>query len=114
MNGISRRFAISPVRISWRIFPGSASRKSSLSSACRRARYLSVPLAIFGCSESAMSDVQIESRPNGHEYHGIPAYGTRPSFVFVHMRRRSADARSSSELRLSLDVKKRVVSLSQP
>ncbi len=62
--GISPTAASSPVRSSWRILPGWASRQSSSSVACRRARTDSVSRAICGRMDSIWMAVMIESRPN--------------------------------------------------
>ena len=69
------RAAISPLRISCRILPGSASCASAWVVAWVAARNSSTPRAMSGDAHSVSSAVMIPSRPNGVLNHGMPAYG---------------------------------------
>ena len=75
------------------ILPGSASRSVSSASAWCAARKRSTPRASDGSIHSVSSATISESRPNGVQNHGTPAYGIGPCAVGTVSIARSAAER---------------------
>ena len=75
------------------ILPGSASRSGSSASAWCAARNRSTPRASAGSIQSVWSATISESRPNGVQNHGMPAYGSGPCAVGTVSIARSAAER---------------------